>query len=195
MQAELKNARVKVFEQPSRSESMIIKIEEQSEPEDFPWELVGANVFVGWPHLNEARIVSIQNDETRYVSVGQGSQYNSEEVKNGKAILKQESSGVVERYLNRLGVDVGPVYLLCKVQVMIGRKYVFSPNGRISLEKQFSELTANYPLQTVVSKITAHDSHHTLYQDITEVFPEGEICFILCNPYYGAQGIVSLFYI
>lgn len=86
---------------------------------------------------------------------------------------------------------MGEVQILCHVQVMIGRKYVFSPNGRLTLEKQFSDMTANYPLQTVVTNIDAHDSHRTLFRSVQDVFPEGVICFTLSNPYYGAQGIVS----
>ncbi|XP_066143460.1 5'-3' exoribonuclease 1 isoform X1 [Euwallacea fornicatus] len=194
---ELKKARVKVFEQASRSENMILHIIEDDKEQDteksdvIPWELVGANVFVAWPHLVEARIVSIQNKNIRYVSMGESNQYNTEELKNGKAILKDESRAIVEHYATRLGVDVGPVEMLCKVQVMIGRKYVFAPNGRLTLEKQFSEITANYPLQTIVSKIDTFDSHHTIQRNIQELFAVGEICFVLGNPHYGSQGIVT----
>lgn len=90
-----------------------------------------------------------------------------------------------------MGIEVGDVQILCYVQVMIGRKYVFSPNGRLTLEKQFSDMTAKYPLQTVVTNIAVHDSHHTLFRSVQDVFAEGVICFTLSNPYYGAQGIVS----
>lgn len=36
---------------------MIIKIveEEERDPEDIPVELLGSNVFIGWPHLIEGR--------------------------------------------------------------------------------------------------------------------------------------------
>lgn len=86
---------------------------------------------------------------------------------------------------------MGDVQVLCHVQMMIGRKYEFTPNGTLTLEKQFSELPSNYPLQTIVSGIESYDSHRSLYRNVQDVFPEGEICFTLGNPYYGAQGIVS----
>uniref|UniRef100_A0AAR5PUV6 5'-3' exoribonuclease 1 n=1 Tax=Dendroctonus ponderosae TaxID=77166 RepID=A0AAR5PUV6_DENPD len=189
--AKLKKSRVKVFEQPSRYESMIIQVlqDEEKNQEEIPVELLGANVFVGWPHLVEGRIVSISNAKTRYVSMGTANQYNTEDQKDA-SMFRNESAGIIERYKNRLGIEVGEVKAMCQVQVMIGRKYELTPNGALTLEKQFSEFTANYPLQTIVSGIESYESHRTLFRNVQDVFPEGEICFTLGNPYYGAQGIV-----
>ncbi|CAH1131010.1 unnamed protein product [Ceutorhynchus assimilis] len=187
---ELKQARVKVFEQPSRFESMIVKIQhDKINPDDFPVELLGTSVFVGWPHLMEGRLYAISNSRIKYVSRGEANQYNSEDVKDG--VFKEEASMAIERYKHRLGIEVGDVKILFHVQIMTGRKYVFSPNGRLTLEKQFAEMTANYPIQTVVTNIETYDANKTLFRDVQDVFPEGVICFSLGNPHYGAQGIVT----
>ncbi|KAL1513316.1 hypothetical protein ABEB36_002738 [Hypothenemus hampei] len=189
--AEVKKAKVKVFEQPSRSENMVLQIIQEKERaiDDVPVELIGANVFVGWPHLIEGRVTAISNNVIKYISMGEANQYNTEDIQNPKQ-LAEESAGVIERYKTRLGIEVGQVDFLCTVQIMTGRTYVFSPNGRLTLQKQFSTETTNYPLQTIVSNINTYDSHHTLFRDIEEVYPVGEICFTLSNPYYGAQGVV-----
>lgn len=86
---------------------------------------------------------------------------------------------------------MGKVVVLCHVQKMIGRKYVFSENGRLTLAKQFADHVSAYPLQTVVTDIATHDEHNSLFRDALDVFREGEVCFTLCNPYYGSEGIVS----
>lgn len=77
---------------------MIIKIveEEERDPEDIPVELLGSNVFIGWPHLIEGRVVAISNQKTKYVSMGDSNQYNMEEIKN-KSLFKDESAGIIER--------------------------------------------------------------------------------------------------
>lgn len=48
---------MRVFEHPSKEKSMILNIEPKEFPEiDFiAGELLGKTVFVGWPHLVEAR--------------------------------------------------------------------------------------------------------------------------------------------
>ncbi|XP_050302110.1 5'-3' exoribonuclease 1 [Anthonomus grandis grandis] len=188
--SELQKGKVKVFEQPSRYENMTIKlIYDEIDEDDIPVELLGENVFINWPHMIEGRVVAITNSKIRYISMGGSNQYNTEEITD-RSLLRAQSAGVIERYKNRLGIEVGPVKILCHVQVMTGRKYVFSPNGRLTLEKQFSDMTACYPLQTVVSNIASYDSHMSLFRNLQDVFPEGATCFTLSHPYYGAQGIV-----
>lgn len=58
--------RIKVFEQPSRNESMVIKIQEPEEIVELKTlatNLLGKEVFVGWPHLREAKVVAVSNAE------------------------------------------------------------------------------------------------------------------------------------
>lgn len=73
---------------------------------------------------------------------------------------------------------------------MIGRKYIFMPQGRATLEKQFADIPSNYPLQTIVRDIVVHDEHNNTYRDISEVFLAGSKCFMLGHPHYGTMGEV-----
>lgn len=93
-------------------------------------------------------------------------------------------------YRNRLGIEVGKTEMLIHVRVMTGRKYVFTANGRVSLEKQFATVQSQYPLQTIIKDIAVHDQYHSLFQDISSVFPAGASCFMLSHPHYGAMGEV-----
>ncbi|VEN63002.1 unnamed protein product [Callosobruchus maculatus] len=191
--AELKKAKVKVFEQPSRNENMIITIipDEDLVGDYIPVDLLGSNVFVGWPHLIEAKVVAISNSRRKYISMG-GEQYNVEEKAHPQTgLFSQEVAGAIEIYQRRLGIDVGETKVLVHVQVMTGRKYMFTPNGRLTLEKQFAPNTSNYPLQTVVFNIPSYDSGMSMFRDVEQVFPKDSICFTMTNPYYGSHGVIQ----
>ena len=64
LQATLKADRIKVFEQPSRNESTIIKIiptEESVDLETLASQLLNKEVYVGWPHLREAKVIAVSD--------------------------------------------------------------------------------------------------------------------------------------
>jgi hypothetical protein len=48
---------VKVFEQASQGSSMILQIVDQGKPDvkEVATELLGHSIYVGWPHLVEAK--------------------------------------------------------------------------------------------------------------------------------------------
>jgi 5'-3' exoribonuclease 1 len=48
---------VKVFEQPSQGSNMILQIVDQGNPDikEVATELLGRSIYVGWPHLVEAK--------------------------------------------------------------------------------------------------------------------------------------------
>lgn len=91
-------------------------------------------------------------------------------------------------YKSRLGVNVGETNVLVHVQIMTGRKYVFTTHGRATLEKQFAFVQSHYPLQTVVRDLIVYDENHSSLQDIATIFPAGASCFMLSHPHYGAMG-------
>ncbi|KAJ8958884.1 hypothetical protein NQ318_019652 [Aromia moschata] len=192
--AYLKAAKIRVFESPSRNENMIVQIipDEKFSGEMIPVDLLGTSVFVGWPHLVEAKVVAISNSKRKYVNIGQAGEYNYED-RTGPLVsqFEQEINSITEFYKRRWGIEVGDTNVLVHAQVMIGRRYVFSPNGRVTLEKQFAQQTSNYPLQAVVFNIAAYDSLHSTFRDLENVFPKGCSCFTLTNPYYGSRGVVE----
>lgn len=93
-------------------------------------------------------------------------------------------------YYQRLGIEVGEVEILVHVKLMTGRKYLFSPNGRINLEKQWSSMPASYPLQTILTDINVYEKEYVMYRDVNCVFPKGSLCYMLGQPCYGMSGEV-----
>ncbi|XP_076269715.1 5'-3' exoribonuclease pacman [Rhynchophorus ferrugineus] len=188
----LEKAKIRVFNQASRYESMILNIISKEDKDTPPLHLLGTTVFVSWPHLVEARVVAISTKERKYHWKPNAEIYSDctiELYENDKCFAT-DGSGIIERYKDHLGIKVGKVRVLCHVQKMIGRKYVFSKNGRLTLEKQFAEFESVYPLQTIVSDIAAYDEHQSVFRDVLDVFQAGAVCFTLCNPYYGSKGTV-----
>lgn len=64
----LKPGRIKVFEQPSRSESMIIKIDEPLLDVDLSTlasMFMDKIVYVGWPHLREAKVIGVSDNTAK----------------------------------------------------------------------------------------------------------------------------------
>lgn len=61
-----KFARTRVFDQPSRNESMIIELEPHPPItiQDAAITLLGKEIFVGWPHLSEAKVISVIDETT-----------------------------------------------------------------------------------------------------------------------------------
>lgn len=61
---------MRVFEQPSRNESMVVKIQNNfvtddtlNELEKIANEFLNETVFIGWPHLTEGKVVKISTRE------------------------------------------------------------------------------------------------------------------------------------
>ena len=60
-----------MFDQPSRNESMIIKVITNEDHEnyklsDIAKKLVGKEVFGGWPHLTEVKVVAVCDSEWKW---------------------------------------------------------------------------------------------------------------------------------
>merc|ERR1719410_530731 len=95
-------------------------------------------------------------------------------------------------YKSRYGVDVGEVLILVHALPMSGRKYVMGADKkRITLEKQWSNISEPYALQAIVKDIMVEDKQHKTYSTVEEMFPPGTTAFMLGQPHYGAQGQVK----
>lgn len=71
--AVLKPGRIKVFEQPSRNENMIIKIDEPLLDVDLNTlasMLMDKVVYIGWPHLHEAKVVGVSDQTAKIETHG-----------------------------------------------------------------------------------------------------------------------------
>ncbi|KAK3589531.1 hypothetical protein CHS0354_041655 [Potamilus streckersoni] len=204
---ELKKEGVKVFQMNSRGFNMMIQIHDETEMELslVAKEYLGKVIFVGWPHLYEAKVVAISDDLVKYSlmesSNGKSGKSPKSSVRfeikeskmteNENALWNREVASVSERYHDRLGIEVGPTFALLRCLPMIGRKYMCSPHGKITLEKQFGNIEVPFLLQTTVKDIAVHDPDFYQYKTLQEYLPEKTPVIMLGWPHYGCQGEVS----
>lgn len=94
------------------------------------------------------------------------------------------------RYKSRFGIDVGETSVLLQALPMIGRQYLLTTQGRMSLEKTWSEFPNPYAYQAVVADIAVNDPGYVLYKNITDVYTLKSVVFMLGHPHYGAMGEV-----
>ncbi|XP_057669654.1 5'-3' exoribonuclease 1 [Diorhabda carinulata] len=188
---ELQKAHVKVFEQPSRNESMIIYIVPDAKftGDMIPVDLLGTNIFVGWPHLIEAKVVAISNYNIKFISMGGPNQYNTVDLtESDRKQFQMTVNGISQEQKSRMGINLGDTKVLVYVKQLIGRKFTVKSNGKLYLEKQFASNISAHPLQTIVYNISFHDPLNNVTKDVENIFPKNSICFTLTNPYYGSQG-------
>ena len=63
----LKQAGVRVFEQASRGENMILKLSDthpQSGAADIAREYIGSEIWISWPHMTEAKVTKVVTDQS-----------------------------------------------------------------------------------------------------------------------------------
>ena len=143
--------------------------------------LIGCEVWVGWPHLVEAKVVAVQSHQVYIDTQGE----KKEET------FPKLSHSIKSQYSNRYGVEIGDVSILVHALPMSGRKYVMGAGkGRITLEKQWHNISQPFALQAIVKDILVEDPGLKTYCTVEELFPTGTQAFMLGQPHYGAQGEV-----
>lgn len=194
----LKKECIKVFQAMTRNESMVITINNEDERTltEISMELLGKSVYVDWPHLLEALVVAVSTRDERHSVEMHKNAKNSDSVSiykltsSDQEVFDMQVNGIRERYLTRYGVNVGEVDILVFCKTLIGRKYTCTSKGRITLEKQWAELSVPFARQSIVKDITEKAPDFVEFKTVEELFPVGKTCFMIGNPHYGSQGMV-----
>ncbi|XP_035697172.1 5'-3' exoribonuclease 1-like isoform X1 [Branchiostoma floridae] len=204
--ASLKKKGVRVFQMASKNESQFLVIQDDSEPdiEKIANEYLGKSIYVDWPHLQEARVIKVSDDQVQFTLVEQSgglrtsnnsrqrrSQIQKSEITDKeRARWLREVSDLTEKYNDRRGIDVGITFVLIHACRIVGRKYICGVNGNVTLEKQWGNQPEPFLLQTTVKDIAVHDPSYKQFRTLDELFCPGTTCFMLGNPHYGCEGEV-----
>ncbi|XP_071639281.1 5'-3' exoribonuclease 1 [Temnothorax longispinosus] len=196
--AHLDKAKVKVFQQPSVGENMILSIISKPTPSltTLASELLGKSVYVEWPHLKEALVIGVADCNVKFSLINQLDGYSDanlkkEEVKAALAAeWKTHKKQIKEIHMSRLGIDIGNTDVLLFTRSFLGSKYIFGGQGKVTIEKQWNDYFAVYAYQTVVRDISVYSKKLTVYETMHDIFIPGTFCFMLGHPYYGAMGEV-----
>ncbi|XP_022244143.1 5'-3' exoribonuclease 1-like, partial [Limulus polyphemus] len=192
----LRNEKVKVFHMVSRNDNMIVSINKDISQslEEVAAEFCGQCVYVSWPHLEEAKVLSISDGQFRY-SLSDGKREKGQLVKNEMSeeetsIWRKQASSVSEHYFERFGILTGNVEILLHVAKLTGRKYICESSGMVTLEKQWSPVASAFPLQCIVKNLEVQAQNFNQFTSVEEMFTPGTLCFMLGHPHYGCMGEV-----
>ncbi|EZA57402.1 hypothetical protein DMN91_008681 [Ooceraea biroi] len=196
--ASLEKAKVKVFQQPSLGENMILYIMLEAPPSlpTLAAELLGKSVYVEWPHLKEALVCAVASRSAKFSLIDPLAGYNhdnvtKEELKNASVDeWNGQNKLVKETHMTRLGIAIGDTEVLVYARLFTGYKYVFGPQGKVAIEKQWQDLLTFHAYQTVVRDLSVSNKKIPIYKTMHDIFVPGIICFMLGHPCYGAMGEV-----
>ncbi|XP_047520922.1 5'-3' exoribonuclease 1 isoform X3 [Pieris napi] len=200
-QTQLRKCKVKVFDQPSRNENMIVQVlpEEDTNPpiQELALGLLGKIIWVGWPHLTRAKVISVSNEKVRLHHNDQqtsiGLHYSTEN--NTGNLHKQwisERSTIIEHNMNRLGIELGDVNVIVHAKNLKGYKYVIQDNVRMAMEEEWCDTPCGYAFQAIVANAKASElKPPAKYLTPTEAYPTGDTVFLLTQgQYYGCLATV-----
>lgn len=178
---------VNVFQQESRNQSMIITLleSENSTKASNAVAKLGQTVHVGYPYLQEGKVVRITDELFEYTLVnGQIAQKNNDDM----SAFEKTSRRIEEFYSKRLGVVIGGVESLVHVEMLKG--LIKTQDGAYIKEYgAISGLETAYASQTVVDNVVSEDTRfiERAAVPIDEEFPVGSNGFFL-TPRDGCYG-------
>lgn len=188
---------VKVFNFPSRSESMMLKLGnvwEDITVNQFAQRFLGKVVYGRWPFLIESRVTAVWDSEFKYEYLKSG---NTRRVVSTP--LSQDETrefyssgrGLVSKFEKTKGVITGPINALVFVQQVSG--LVRTSKG--AYVKSFSENAEPYPLQMIVESVVNADERYAVRPPvpIEEEYPVGLPVVFMGAFAYGAPATVAGF--
>ncbi|XP_026751467.1 5'-3' exoribonuclease 1 isoform X2 [Galleria mellonella] len=200
--ASLKKCKVKVFDQPSRNENMMIELTPEKPLEEslevVAKEYLGKVIWVGWPHLTRAKVIAVSNESKRlhYVdkrnnNVGAPNYTTEPNTGNLRTQWISERSTIIEHNLNRLGIELGEVKIIIHAVNLRGFKYLIQDNSQIAIEPEWCQVPCGYALQAVVRAAVDLHGAPTRYRTPQEAYPSGDTVFLLTpGQYYGCLATV-----
>ncbi|XP_036318531.1 5'-3' exoribonuclease 1 isoform X1 [Rhagoletis pomonella] len=182
---ELKCARIRVFEHPSRNENLILKPQNRNGFDDIysvSEKFLNQVVYTGWPHLIKAKVVGISSKE-KYIDV--------DGVKDMEQRLFQIHMKTAQEHLTtRMGIEFDDFTVLVHVRTYIGSTYTCGSQGKIIVNDAWSQSVTAYPAQGVVSEIAVQKNFVLQPKKVENLFPTDSTVFFLGSPYFGSEGTV-----
>ncbi|KIV92728.1 hypothetical protein PV10_03999 [Exophiala mesophila] len=181
---------VNVFQQDSRNESMVVTLSDTETRTKVEYAKLHLNqrVYVGYPFLQEAKIVKVSDELFDYTLPESGPRQVHATEHSGTEIdqFHKKAERIEKFYSKRLGILVGEVESLVQVEMLKGLKKL--DDG--STVKEFTELPGLetvHATQLVVDKIISEDVRfiEQAATPIEQEFPDGTNAFFLGEYAYG----------
>ncbi|KAH0832839.1 exonuclease II [Lanmaoa asiatica] len=190
---------VNVHGSESRNKSMIVHIQnphENRKSEEIAKEMVGKRTFVGWPFLQEGRVVAISDSLFKYEEVVIISGRAPKIVANphasqGLSHWKMKAERIEQMYSKKCGVITGGVEVLVHVQPLKGMKRL--ETGAFVKDYEGPDKEIEQAVQMVISQVASEDPRFLEREPppLSEEFPDGCKIFFLGEHAYGVAAQVA----
>lgn len=185
---------VTVFQQESRNESMVITLSEGEEKGTtaHALERLGKAVHVGYPFLQEGKVVSVSDELMSYdladpmkPAVGQNIVQRPHEARQ-ISDWRKKANRIENVYSKRLGMMVGTVESLVQVEMLVGLRKT-EQGATVKEYAPIPGMEPDYATQTIVDHVVSEDQRFLEKEavPISEDFPAGTRAFFLGDLAYG----------
>ncbi|KAI7569722.1 hypothetical protein D0864_08582 [Hortaea werneckii] len=185
---------VSVFQQESRNESMVITLLEGEEKGTVAHakERLGKAVHVGYPFLQEGKVVSVSDEMCTYRLANSNAPAVAQNIMQvpheGQQLSDwRKKAGRIETfYTKRLGMNIGTVESLVQVEMLVGLRKLES-GATMKEYAPVPGLEPDYATQTIVDQVISEDQRFIEKEAVPiEVeFPPGTRAFFLGDMAYG----------
>lgn len=192
--SELALLEVKVFNFPSKSETMNLTLQDiwsDLSIEQFTKKFMGKIVYTNWPFLQESRVTQVWGEGMKYESVYNGTSRNvvtSELSVEERQIFSTTTRDLRFNYEKTKGVFLGKIDCLVFAQQVTG----LHRNKKGAYIKAFAKEPQPFPMQIIVESVTNQDERLAVRPPvpIDEEFPLGQPVVFLGAFGYGCPATV-----
>ncbi|QLL34535.1 hypothetical protein HG536_0G03970 [Torulaspora globosa] len=192
--AELAYNETRVFQQPSKQQSMVLRIENVFEQnsltlDELSKRFMNKVVYTRWPFLRESKLVSIIDDHNVYESLKPGKTLRRPVEASEIKLFKSLTASMIKNYSQEKAVSLGKVSAIVKVLPVTD--LVRTSKG--SYVKTFSSEAEYYPLQLMVESVANQDERFVEREPvpIEKEFPQGSHVIFLGDYAYGGETIID----
>ncbi|EDO17798.1 hypothetical protein Kpol_541p40 [Vanderwaltozyma polyspora DSM 70294] len=184
-----------VFQQPSRQQSMVLKIqniyeENNMTAEEFGSAYLNKIVYTKWPYLRESKVLEVFNEhQMMEVDINSGKSKSRPLNDSERKLYMNLRSSIFKNYNKSKAVNVGKVSTIVKVLPVNG--LMRDTDG--AYIKTYSNESEYYPLQLVVETVSNVDERYLEKppQPIEEEFPQGSKVIFLGDYAYGGTATID----
>ena len=185
---------VSVFQQESRNESMVITLAEGEEKgtTTHAMERLGKAVHVGYPFLQEGKVVSVSDEMFSYQLADPALPAEGTNViqtphqPQGISDWKKKVNRIESVYSKHLGMMVGTVESLVQVEMLVGLRKT-EQGATVKEYASIPGMEPDYATQTIVDSVVSEDQRFLEKEavPVAEEFPIGTRAFFLGDMAYG----------
>ena len=181
---------VNVFQQDSRNESMVVTIENTEERTNVKTATMklGQRVFVGYPFLQEGKVVKVSDELFDYLPADDGTSHPVQQPHGPREIddFRKKAERIENNYSKRLGIIIGAVESITHVEMLKGLLKT-DEGATVKEYAVIPGMETEYASQVIVGEVVSEDQRflEKAAVPIEEEFPPGSRAFFLGEFNYG----------